>query len=126
MRSHGDYPDHPTERCKYWDEEARPGVDGSPVRSNHIPTPPVLAHTSNAASVSEPPPTFTPHNLEFDPIIPPGPVCERWIYEHRWHLKWGNAFCEVVEGYSIGQWVEVLNKRYHISVDVCKEIKGCI
>jgi len=61
----------------------------------------------------------------FNPIIPPGPITEMWLFENGWAPQWGNTVRKVVEENTLSRWVPVLME-YEIDEMSAEALKHCV
>jgi len=100
-------------------DEASAGImrmhTDSPIAS---PTPSRASSPGSSASTR-----FRP--TQFNPIIPPGPITEMWLFENGWAPQWGNVVRKVVEENTLSRWVPVLME-YEIDEMSAESLKHCV
>jgi hypothetical protein len=82
--------------------------------------------SSVAVPAADPPQQVIPAYAGFNPIIPPGPITEKWLMVNGWAPQWGNVVRKVAEECTLARWVPVLMECYEIDAASAEALKHCI
>jgi hypothetical protein len=107
---------------------ANPASEGD----NHeiVATSPSSVSSLGVSTLAESPPLLAPLTPSsyggFNPIVPPGPYSEHWLFEHGWPMQWANVLRTVAEEHTCGKWVHVLVEEYGVGHVAAEAIRDCI
>ena len=82
--------------------------------------------SSIAVPAADPLQQVIPAYAGFNPIIPPGPITEKWLMVNGWAPQWGNVVQKVAEECTLTRWVPVLMEHYEIDAASAEALKHCI